>query len=143
MHIIIKKIILKSPTKKGYIFKGWYSDRYFKKRIYSFNSGNKVVYAKWSKVAVKKAGAPKLSNLKGKKLKIAYSVSGAKGYQIQYATNKKLSKAIKRLSTSKSVIYKVKKGKTYYVRVRGYKLDSTGSKIYESWSLIKSIKIKK
>lgn len=138
-----QKIILKSPTKKGYIFKGWYSDRYFKKRIYSFNSGNKVVYAKWSKVAVKKAGAPKLSNLKGKKLKIAYSVSGAKGYQIQYATNKKLSKAVKHLSTSKSVIYKVKKGKTYYVRVRGYKFDSTGSKIYGSWSLIKSIIIKK
>ena len=35
------------------------------------------------------------------------------------------------------------KGKTYYVRVRTYSYDSTGQKIYSSYSKIKKLKIKK
>ena len=44
--------------------------------------------------------------------------------------------------TSKKTITKLKKGKTYYVRVRAYKKLS-GKKIYGKWSKIKKIKIRK
>ena len=38
---------------------------------------------------------------------------------------------------------KLKKGKTYYVRVRAYKKDSTGRKVYGKYSTVKKIKITK
>ena len=136
------KITLKNPTRKGYTFAGWYTDSRFKTRITSFSSGNKTVYAKWTKVTVSKAKTPTLTNLSGRKLKITYSAtSGAKGYQIQYATNSKFSKATTKTLTGRSATYTLTKGKTYYVRVRAYKIDSTGAKVYGSWSSVRSKKI--
>lgn len=96
------------------------------------------------KVTVAKAKTPKLTNLKGKKLKITYaSISGAKGYQIQYAANKKFTKAKSKTLTKRSFTVKLKKGKKYYVRVRAYKLDGSNKKVYGAWSKVKSITIKK
>lgn len=93
---------------------------------------------------VAKAKTPKLVNLKGKKLKITYAAtSGAKGYQIQYATNSKFTKAKSKTLKNRSYTIKLKKGKKYYVRVRAYKLDSSKQKVYGEWSKVKSIKIKK
>lgn len=94
------------------------------------------------KVTVAKAKTPKLTNLKGKKLKITYAAtSGAKGYQIQYAANKKFTKAKSKTLTKRSFTVKLKKGKKYYVRVRAYKLDGSNKKVYGAWSKVKSIKI--
>ena len=56
-------------------------------------------------------------------------------------TKKKKSKMVGKW-TSKKTITKLKKGKTYYVRVRAYKKLS-GKKIYGKWSKIKKIKIRK
>lgn len=96
------------------------------------------------KVKVAKAKTPKLANLKGGKLKITYAAtSGAKGYQIQYATNSKFKKAKSKTLKKKNYTVKLKKGKKYYVRVRAYKLDASKQKVYGSWSKVKSIKIKK
>ena len=93
----------------------------------------------------------KLTNKKVKRIYISYSaVSGAKGYEIQYATNKKLSGAKKLTSTTTKGYLKkkgkkatFKKGKTYYARVRAYAKDSKGNKIYGKWSAKKKVKIKK
>ena len=38
---------------------------------------------------------------------------------------------------------KLKKGKTYYVRVRAYKKDSTGRKVYGKYSKVMKVKITK
>ncbi|WP_304528254.1 InlB B-repeat-containing protein, partial [Romboutsia ilealis] len=137
--------ILKNPTRKGYIFKGWYTSNQYKTKITSLSSGNKTLYAKWSKVSVNKAKTPTITNVKGKKLKISYkATTGAKGYQIQYSTSKKFSKPTSITKTTKSYTSKaLKKNKTYYVRVRAYKLDSTGAKVYGKWSTVKSKKITK
>ena len=43
-----KKITLQNPTRKGYVFVGWYSDSKYKTKITSFSSGNKTLYAKWN-----------------------------------------------------------------------------------------------
>lgn len=45
-------IKLKNLTRKGYVFKGWYLDKKFKKKVTVINkgsSGNKTLYAKWKK----------------------------------------------------------------------------------------------
>ncbi len=44
-------ITLKSPTAKGYTFKGWYSDSKYKTKVTTIkkgSTGNKTLYAKWS-----------------------------------------------------------------------------------------------
>ena len=85
-----------------------------------------------------------LRNKKAKKMFVSWKkVKGAKGYQIQYATNKKYRKA-KKITTSKTkyTIKKLKKKKTYYVRVRAYAVNN-GKKVYGKWSKVKKVKIKK
>ena len=45
-------ITLKNPSRKGYTFKGWYSDSKFKTRVTKIkkgSTGNKTLYAKWKK----------------------------------------------------------------------------------------------
>ena len=39
-------------------------------------------------------------------------------------------------------IYVLKKGKTYYYRVRAYKYNDDGSKVYSKYSKVKAVKIK-
>lgn len=70
-------------------------------------------------------------------------VSGAKGYQIQYAADKKFKKKkCKVTKKTKYTLKKLKKKKTWYFRVRAYKLDGK-KKIYGKCSKSKKIKIKK
>lgn len=45
--------MLKNPTKVGYVFKGWYSDSDFKKKVTQIkkgSTGNKTLYAKWQAI---------------------------------------------------------------------------------------------
>ena len=68
-------------------------------------------------------------------------VTGAKGYQLQYALNKKFKKK-KSIQTKKTkyTIKKLKKKKTYYIRVRAYKMNGK-KKVYGKWSTVKKSKI--
>lgn len=106
-----QKVNLKAASKKGYAFKGWYTDSKYTKKITTIAKNSKkniTVYAKWEKVVVKK-GAVKKETVTG--------------------TSKTLSK--------------FSKGKNYYVKVRAYKKDSTGAKVYGSFSSVKKVKIGK
>lgn len=106
-----QKINLKAASKKGYAFKGWYTDSKYTKKITTIAKNSKkniTVYAKWEKVVVKKGAVKKVT------------VTG---------TSKTLSK--------------LSKGKNYYVKVRAYKKDSTGAKVYGSFSGAKKVKISK
>ena len=71
---------------------------------------------------------------------VAKSVSGASGYQVVYAKNKSFTKGkAYKFASGKSVTLKdLKKGQKYYVKVRAYKTDSAGKKVYGSWSSAKS-----
>ena len=83
-------------------------------------------------------------NGKGKKLTVKWKkVTGAKGYQLQYALNKKFKKK-KNIQTKKTKynIKKLKKKKMYYIRVRAYKMNGR-KKVYGKWSTVKKVKIKK
>ena len=144
-----QKITLKNPTRKGYVFKGWYTDSKFKKKITSIAKTSKkdiTLYAKWSKVTVKKASLKKVANVSGKKAKVTIKkVSGVKGYQVLYSTDKKFKKNVKKVLTKKTTctLTKLKKKKTYYVKVRAYKLDSKGEKVFGAYSKVKTVKIRK
>lgn len=105
------------------------------------------------KTSLSKIRAPKkvtglvVKNKRKKKVVLSWNwLEGMTGFQIQYAENKKITKRRKSKVvgkwTSKKTISKLKKGKTYYFRVRAYK-KSSGRKIYGKWSKIKKIKIKK
>ena len=85
----------------------------------------------------------------GKTLKISWKkTADAKGYEIAYSTGKKFKKAstkkitIKKQKTISKTVKKLKKGKTYYVKVRAYRV-ADGKKIYGKWSKVVSAKIKK
>ena len=133
----------KNPTKKKYTFAGWYngSKKYdFKKPV----TKNLTLTAKWTKVKVSTPKTPTLKNKKSKQISVSFKkVSGAAGYQLTYTTDKKFKKGKKNLSSTKPsfTIRKLKKGKTYYIKVRAYKKDSTKSKVYGSYSGTKSVKI--
>ena len=144
-----KKVTLKNPSRKGYAFAGWYTDAKFKKKITSISSSAKseyVLYAKWTKVKVAKASLTSAKNSKSKQILLKYKkVSGAKGYEISYSTDKKFKKAVIKKNTAKTsyTISKLKKGKIYYVRIRAYKMDSTGKKVYGKYSSMKKVKVSK
>ena len=144
-----KKVTLKNPSRKGYAFAGWYTDAKFKKKITSISSSAKsdyILYAKWTKVKVAKASLTSAKNGKSKRILLKYKkVSGAKGYEISYSTDKKFKKAVTKKNTAKTsyTISKLKKGKIYYVRIRAYKMDSTGKKVYGKYSSVKKVKVSK
>lgn len=139
----------KLPTckRKGYIFKGWYT---------SVKGGSKVsentvckdkatLYAQWTKVSTGKSSISSLSNCK-KSFTVKWKkVSGAVGYEVCYSTNYKFTSS-KKINTSSSTLSKkvssLSSNKKYYVKVRAYKKDSTGAKVYGSWSAVKTVNTK-
>lgn len=97
-------------------------------------------------VKPKKTSIKKLSKGK-KKFTVTWAkVSGVKGYQIQYSSDKKFKKnnksvTVTKQKTTKATVKKLESKKKYYVRVRTYKTVN-GKKIYSSWSKVKSVKTK-
>lgn len=89
--------------------------------------------AKADVVKPAKVKIKKVTNLKGKKVKITWRrVNGATKYQVKVGTKKKTTKKLK-------LTVKVAKNKTYKVRVRAYK-NGAG---YGKWSNVKKVKVTK
>lgn len=74
-------------------------------------------------------------------------LTAAKGYVIQYSTDKSFRKSktksvtIKTAKTTKTTIRKLKSNKKYYIRIRTYSTKG-GKKVYSKWSKAKSVKVK-
>lgn len=80
------------------------------------------------------------------KMKVTWNkIDKAAGYQMQYCTDSKFRSGIKTITiknnkTAARTISRLKRGKTYYVRVRSYgniKLNGKTNVIYGSWSSVK------
>nr|MCR5202330.1 PT domain-containing protein [Lachnospiraceae bacterium] len=83
------------------------------------------------------------NNAKSTVLVVLKKISGANGYQLQYSLKKNFKgKKTKNTTALKVKINKLKKKKTYYIRVRAYKVVD-GKKVYGAWSTVKRVKIKK
>lgn len=110
-----------------------------KKRVYS--SYSSIVSAKpvLKTPSVKLTSGSKKATIKWEK------ISGASGYEVYRATSKsgKYSK-IKTITKNSTVSYvnsSLTKNKTYYYKVRAYRTVN-GKKIYSSYSVAKSVKVK-
>lgn len=135
------------PKRKNYQFDGWYSDRNCKTK-WKFGSKvtkNMTLYAKWTKVKVAQANIRSLKNKSGGKLNVAIrKVSGAKGYQIRYSTKSSMGSPRKvMVKNIKKTLSGLKKGQTYYVQARAYKLDSAKNRIYGKWGGKKAVTVRK
>lgn len=145
-----KKAKLKTLPKvvrSGYQFSGWYTAKTKGKKVSASTkvTKNLKLYARWTKVKVAKPSIKKAVNKKKQKAAITVSkVSGAKGYQLLYADNAKFKNA-KTITISKpsTTLKNLQKGKTYYVKARAYKKDSTGKKVFGAYGKSKKVKIRK
>ncbi len=93
-------------------------------------------------------GSVKISsaaNTSGKKIRVQYKSSKSyTGYEVSYASKKDFSNEKTAKVKSKAVVIKgLKKGKTYYIRVRGYKTDAYGNLYYTAYSKTKKVTVKK
>ena len=139
---------LKNPYKVGYIFRGWYTEKSFKKQVktISYEAVDSYhVYAKWENAKLTKkasiASVKKYTST-GLKIKIKTRVAKAEGYVLCVSTNKNFSNSRKiyfKGLTGK--INNLKKKRVYYVRVCAYRKDSMGNKIYGPYSNLKKIKL--
>ena len=97
---------------------------------------------------VKATSVSKLTNVKGKKMTVQWKkVSPANGYLIQYTTDRKFKKGVKKVTiesakTTSNTIAKLTKKKKYYVRIRTYRTVCKKD-FYSGWSKAKAVTIKK
>lgn len=121
-YSVTSSITLKNPSRKGYSFKGWYSDSKYKNKVTSIKkrTGNLTLYAKWSATSYR----------------ITYKLNGGK--------NTKSNPSTYSVTTSISLKNPSRKGYSfkgwysdsrYRTRVRTIKKGTTGNKtLYAKWS---------
>lgn len=135
------------PVRKKYTFAGWYTSKTGGAKVTNLSkvgNDNHTLYAHWKKVSVAKAKTPTVKSTAKKNAKVTIKkVSGAAGYQIRYATKKSMKGAkVKATTKTSKTLTGLKSKKKYYVQVRAFKKDSTGKRVYGSWSTAKTVKIK-
>ena len=132
-----KNITLKAAMRKGYLFKGWYTNPKFKNKISKINAKSKkniTLYARWEKVKVDKPKIVQVKIMPGQKTLIEYSTRNkVNGYQIQYSSDPKFKKNVKTSVTSKKSAMIKGKG---YIRIRAFRVDSMKTKCYGKFSKI-------
>ena len=93
---------------------------------------------KKTKAKIKKVKRAK----KGKVTMTVGKIKNAIGYEVQYDTDKNFKKPKKKTFQKTSKTLTLKSGETYFVKVRGYYIDSKGKKIYTKYSKVKKVKTK-
>lgn len=125
---------------------------YVKVCAYVLDGAKNKVYGKYSAtknitLAPKKVSTTTLKSKKSGQVTVSFEkVSNAKGYQITYSTSKKFKKSTTKTVTvakNTATLKNLKKGKSYYVKVRAYTTDSSGKKVYGAYSTAKNVKVKK
>lgn len=119
---------------------------YFKIKAYKNTVGGKL-YSNYSAVksakpVLTKGVISKTTKIKKSKATVTWKkVAGASKYQLVYGQNKKITKGKKSVTTksTKTTLKKLKKGKSYYVKVRAYRVVD-GKRIYGPYSAVKRIK---
>ena len=121
--ITSKTIKLSNPSKKGYVFKGWYRNKNYKKKVTAIengSAGNVTLYAKWAK----------------EKYTITYNLNGGKNNKKNPKTYTITSKTIKLLNPSKKgyVFKGWYRDKKCTKKVTSIKKGSTGKMtLYAKW----------
>ncbi len=94
-------------------------------------------------VSKEKKATIKAAKAKNQKVKIKINnYSKAKKYCLEYSEKSNFkSKKVKFIKKSTCTVTKLKKGKTYYFRVRTYTVNTKGKKVYHSNSKVQKIKL--
>ncbi|MDO4323340.1 MAG: CAP domain-containing protein [Lachnospiraceae bacterium] len=140
---------LPKAYRKGYLFQGWYTKKSGGTKITASKkvsiSKTQTLYAHWSKVTVTKPALKTAAKKSGGKASVSWKkVSGAKGYEVLCSTTKNFKKGTYQSITVKSskssaAFSGMTKGKRYYFKIRAYKTDSLGKKVYSKYSSVKSL----
>lgn len=157
-NVTTNTIVLPALEKSGYTFDGWYQDAAFTVPVSTIPQGTYIdsdaygfvsdyeLYAKWSPISVPRASISSLRNTKKGTIKLTYKkISDVSGYEICFARTKSFKKNTNTFDNGSKTSYllsNLPQG-TYYFKVRAYKYDSTGEKIYGVYSKVKSCKVKK
>ena len=85
------------------------------------------------------------TNVSGKKIKVKLKATKSyTGYEISYASKKDFSnQKSAKVKNASVTISGLKKGKIYYIRVRGYKVDVYGNYYYPPYSKTKKVTVTK
>jgi uncharacterized repeat protein (TIGR02543 family) len=138
--------------RKGYLFAGWYTAPVGGERVKSdtiFNGTTTTLYAHWVKVFAGKVwsfeavsyGAGRLT------VEVQRPATAVSGYEVSFSSDGKTwytrDNNISWSNAPVSTIYlsELLSGK-YKVRVRAFRYDSAGEKVYGAWSGIKTVNIK-
>ncbi|MFF3021304.1 InlB B-repeat-containing protein [Gottfriedia sp. NPDC057948] len=133
-----------APTKKGFVFIGWYKDG-GGKVAWNFATdrvtADTMIYAKWEKTPGKPSNATTAKAGKDA-VKLTWSkVSGATGYEVVKSTSKTGSYThVTSVTTTNYTNKGLSKGKTHYYKIRSYKMVGS-KKIYGEWTSVMSIKL--
>lgn len=114
---------------------------YVSKYIIKFNPPTKTKNTPPSNPLIKPSKVSSVTPKRiGKKAKVSWAkVSGAAGYQVKYAANKKFKKAKKKFTKKNSITLKKLKKRKYYIKVRAYKTVN-GKKVYGAFSKVKVVR---
>lgn len=149
--VTTETVTLKNPAKKGYTFKGWYTDAGYKKAVSQIkkgSTGNKTLYAKWSvnKYHIKfygnKSTSGSMPAMKSRKYSTSYNLTAnkfkRKGYTFTGWNTKadgsgksyKNKQSVKKLSSKSGATVKLyAQWKVSVYKVKFYGNKSTGGKM--------------
>lgn len=138
-------VTLAAPGRKGYRFVGWYIDKAMTKKITKipvYAAKGYTLYAKWAKITVPRTTLKAYRSTKKYLYVYFKQVPGASAYRVAYSTVKSFSPkttkfALVQSGTSRGVVKLPKTSgspKRYYVRIRAFKVDSAGKRIYGAYS---------
>lgn len=136
-------------VRKGYLFEGWHTKKSGGSKVLENTRAAfplpKTLYAHWKKIRMKRPTIASAVSPAAGRARIRWKkVAGADGYHLTYAADKNFQKAKNRTVTKKTLtMNKLRKGETYYVKVRAYRLDSAGERVYGKYSKMQKVKIKK
>lgn len=147
-------ITFEAPTRKGYVFLYWYEDVagcedgcHRTERIVSVlpekSLGNIELIAKWEKINIGKTVVKSIKKSSSSQINLAVqAIKNVTGYEVLYSKNSNFTSSKTLTSNSSAItINQLSKGSTYYIKVRAYRLDSTGNKVYGDYSNVSKIKI--
>lgn len=92
----------------------------------------------------KKVSNKSAKSKKRRRINYSFKKVSATGYQYQWSTHKnfKSNFLTKNTKSTKITIKTAQSRRRYYVRVRAYKMEPGGKKIYGKWSNVKSVRVK-
>lgn len=92
----------------------------------------------------KKVSNKSAKSKKSRRITYSFKKVSATGYQYQWSTHKnfKSNFLTKNTKSTKITIKTAQSRRRYYVRVRAYKTEPGGKKIYGKWSNVKSVRVK-